>query len=403
MGIFNRRRARPRDKPGAAPEGGLMFRGFRASDWYANRSEAICAAAARLSNTLASTPMHLYKKEQIQRDHSLEQLVRYSPAPGWNAFVFVRDMEFTRNTVGRAYAWILRDDLRKPLQMLYLDAGRVQTMRAQETGELWHMVALEDGRSGYIHDSDMIALSWLSTDGGVTPRSVLGGSLDYDAQIKEFSLKNLNGVHDVILLQTPGNLNGPKKDKLIEEILANYQASGKKALVLDSGVEAKLLSSSPVDPRVLDVEKVTKSRVAGVYGMQPHLLGDGENTSRNSEEEMQSFLTMSVVPAMAQWEAEYNKKLLSADMWKDGMAFRFDATDLTRANTAAMAEKHFKAVRGGWMRPNEVRMRDGLPPDVNGDELMMSRDLLPLWLLVNKPEMLLSSQRGKTNGEGENS
>jgi phage portal protein BeeE len=90
-------------------------------------------------------------------------------------------------------------------------------------------------------------------------------------------------------------------------------------------------------------------------------------------------------------------------MWKDGMAFRFDATDLTRANTAAMAEKHFKAVRGGWMRPNEVRMRDGLPPDVNGDELMMSRDLLPLWLLVNKPEMLLSSQRGKTNGEGENS
>ena len=43
------------------------------------------------------------------------------------------------------------------------------------------------------------------------------------------------------------------------------------------------------------------------------------------------------------------------------------------------------------------------PLDVNGDELMMSRDLLPLWLLVNKPEMLLSSQRGKTNGEGENS
>lgn len=403
MGIFNRRRARPRDKPVSDP-GERLFMGYRTSDWYANRSEALCAAAARIANTLASAPMHLYRDESIQRDHELERLVRYSPALGWDAFSFFRDMEFTRDTVGRAYAWIHRDALRMPTQTVYLDAGRVATLRAEETDELWHRVSLPDGRRGYIHDSDMIYLTWLSASGGVTPQSVMNGTLEYDAQVKEFSLKALNGVQDVILIQVPGNLGTKNREKVIEDILSGYKASGKAALVLDSGMDAKRLAGSLVDPRTIDVDKMTKARVAGVYGIQPHLLGDGENGSRSSEEEMQTFLTLSVVPAMALWEAQYNKKMLSWDMFsKDGYRFRFDAGELTRANTAVLAEKHFKAIRGGWMQPNDVRKREGLPPDPNGNNLLISRDLLPMRLIVNEPELLLQGHRGKTNGEGEDS
>lgn len=403
MGIFNRRRARPRDEPGRAPDTRLGYDHSRLADWRANTSEAICAAAARLANTLASAPMHLYKNEEVQREHSLELLSRYSPAPGWNAFTFIRDMEFSRDTVGRCYAWVLRDDLRRPGALQYLDAGRVTTLKALETGDLWHRVGLDGGREGYIHDSDMIALSWISTSGGVTPTSVLRGTLEYDAEIKDFSLKSLNGMHDVVLIGVPGNLGKDRRDKLVEEILGSYRASGKSALVLDSGITATRMASSPVDPKVMDVEKVTKSRVAGVYGMMPHLLGDGESNRVSNEEDMQNFLSLSIAPAMAQWEAEYNKKLLSQDLWQQGYAFRFDAGELARANTQVLAEKYFKGVRGGWMRPNEVRRREGLPPDPNGDALMMSRDLMPLDILVNHPEMLLTGGRGVKNGEGENS
>jgi phage portal protein BeeE len=102
-------------------------------------------------------------------------------------------------------------------------------------------------------------------------------------------------------------------------------------------------------------------------------------------------------------EAEFNKKLLSQELWQDGYCFRFDAGELTRANTQVLAEKYFKGVRGGWMTPNEVRLRESLPPDPNGDQLMMSRDLMPVDILVNHPEMLLTGGRGVTNGEGEDS
>lgn len=402
MGIFNRRRAKPRDKPDGA-DVRLDALNVRAADWCANQSESICAAAARMANTLASAPMHLYRKEAVQRDHPLERLLNYSPAPGWNGFVFRRDMEFSRSSVGRGYAWILRDEMRMATEIRYLDAGRVTTLRDVETEELWHRVTLPDGKNGYIHDSDMLYLSWLSNAGGITPRSVLGGTLAYDAQIKSFSLKNLDGVHDVILLKVPGNLSGERRTKLVEEILSSYNASGKRALVLDSGMEASRLSGAAVDPKMLEAERVAKARVAGVYGMQPHLLGDGDNTTRSSEDEMQHFLTLSILPCAVQWEAECNKKLLSSRLWQEGYEFRFDFSALTRANTASLAEKYFKGVRGSYIKPNEVRAQEGLPPDDNGDHLLVSRDLLPLELIINHPELLLEGRRGKTNGEGENS
>ena len=250
---------------------------------------------------------------------------------------------------------------------------------------------------------EFIYLTWLSNAGTISPVSVLRGTLEYDAQIKSFSLKQLDGVHDVILISAPSGMSKEKKEKAVTEILETYKATGKSALLLDAGMTATSLSGSPVDPKVLDVDKLTKSRVAGVYGMQPYLLGDGSSNMVNNEEGMQNFLSLTIVPAMAQWEAELNKKLLSADMWTKGYSFRFDAGELARANTQTLADKYFKGVRGGWMRPNEVRRREGLPDDPNGDELMVSRDLLPLSLIVTHPELLLQGSQGIRNGEGENS
>ena len=47
------------------------------------------------------------------------------------------------------------------------------------------------------------------------------------------------------------------------------------------------------------------------------------------------------------------------------------------------------AIRGGWLPPNEVREQEGLPPDPHGGELMSSRDLIPLRISVDTPELLL--------------
>lgn len=45
-----------------------------------------------------------------------------------------------------------------------------------------------------------------------------------------------------------------------------------------------------------------------------------------------------------------NRKLLTPADFRAGYRFRFDVDALARADTATMAEKFQKAIRGGWMR-----------------------------------------------------
>ena len=49
---------------------------------------------------------------------------------------------------------------------------------------------------------------------------------------------------------------------------------------------------------------------------------------------------------------------------------------------------------------NEVREREGLPPDPNGDELMCARDIIPLRIMVEHPELLLTGVSAKATKEG---
>ena len=149
------------------------------------------------------------------------------------------------------------------------------------------------------------------------------------------------------------------------------------------------------------MERITRNRVATVYNIPPHMLGDYSDTSfSTAEQQMQEFLQLTIMPIVAQWEQELNRKLLTPAEYVQGCRFRFDIEALARADTATMAEKHQKAIRGGWMRINEVRQREGLPPDEMGNELMASRDLLPLRIAVQTPEMLLNYKTGGNAQEG---
>lgn len=93
---------------------------------------------------------------------------------------------------------------------------------------------------------------------------------------------------------------------------------------------------------------------------------------------MLEYLQMTITPIVTQWENELNRKLLTWEMLQEGYSFRFQMAELWRADVKTMAEKHQMAIRSGWLKPNEVRLSEGFPPDPNGDALMISRDMVPL-------------------------
>ena len=376
-----RKLARARDEPGVSSRDLRSVWRTRA-DYTMTNSEAIYAAVSRIANTIASLPIHLYKDREIMVDHPLEYLLAYRPSPCMTAFTFRQTMEANRNNEGNAYALMVPDLDGRTVRLDVIDPTRVQPYREMETREMWYRVAFDDSTVGWVHHSSMIVLKHMSANGekGIRPIDVLRGTLDYDADIKHFSVKQLEGVSSAVILNVPGTgLSEEKKKKLIKQFLATYAESGGKVIVLEGGITATTMQQPAVDANVLNVERVTRNRVATVYNIPPHMLGDYSDTSyATAEQSMLEYLQMTINPIIEQWEEELNSKLLTWDMLKQGYSFRFDLVNLWRTDTLTMANRNQMAIRSGWLRPNEVRRQDHLPDDPAGDTLLISRDLVPL-------------------------
>lgn len=377
-----RRQNKARDKP-ENPDYGVMNSARRTrADYVLTGSEAIYAAVSRISNTIAALPIHLYKGQELQKDHDLERLIAYAPNPCMTPFVFRQSMEASRNTEGTAYALMVPDETGRTVRLDVLDAARVAPMRDVKTLEMWYQLLLENGKTLTVHNSSIIVLRHMSANGerGIKPVDVLKGTLDYDRDIKEFSARQLEGVNSGVVLNIPGTgLNEQRKKTIIKQFLDAYRDSGGRLVVLEGGVTATTLTQSPVDAKVLDVERITRNRVATVYNIPPHMLGDYSDTSyATAEQSMLEYLQMTISPIVVQWENELNRKLLTWDMLREGYAFRFTLADLWRADLKTMGEVRQMGVRSGWIKPNEVRVEDGRPPDPDGDTLMISRDMVPL-------------------------
>lgn len=393
MGIFNRKRSqKARDKPreDGRPDVYAMDGIPRTrADLHMQTHESVYAAVCRIATTIAAMPLHLYKGNEIQWGHRLDKLVSYAPNANMTGYMHRLTMQGCVGNEGNAYSLIVPDGLGGVSSLDVLKPQYVTPMRARETGNIWYYVRPEDGGMPmWIHNSQMIVIRNISTNGerGVRPMDVLTRTLEYDQKIKEFSLDQLDGVSgNGVMLAVPGvGISDDRVDVLIDRFLERYKKSRRSVVVLEGGITASSINRSPVDAKVMDVERISKNRVATAYLIPPHMLGDYSDTSYSTaEQSMLEFMTLTMQTHVAQWEDELERKLLTYEQVAEGYHFRFDMEAMHRSDTLTMATKHQMAIRGGWMSPNEVRNRDGLPDDPAGNELLVSRDLLPLHMVRN--------------------
>ena len=184
---FQRRhKAQARDKP----ERSVRSRDLRMinrprADRTIEGNEAIYAAVSRISNTMASMPMHLYKGFEIQTDHPLERIVSLEPHPNFSAFSWKQTMEVLLNTEGTAYALQVLNSQGQLLRLDILNPLRV-TPKKDEDGNIWYSVIMDDGREALAPGFLILAIKHISANGikGIRPIDVLRKSLDYDTQVK---------------------------------------------------------------------------------------------------------------------------------------------------------------------------------------------------------------------------
>lgn len=405
MGLFKRKVKAQMTPEQAQHIGKVMFlrtisNMFTAGDFTLKNSEIIFSAVLRLSNSLSCMPVKLYDGLNPAEDE-LSDLIAHEPNPTMTSCNFFKSMEACRDTEGDAYALKVYGAGMKLEKIDLLDPTRVTPCK-DESGDLWYRIQPEDGQGYYIHNYYVIHIPFLSTNGysSVNPISVLQGTLDYASKIERFSVSMLEkGINAALVLESPSNLSPEQREQTINSFREVYEKTGGNILLLESGLKANSMDLSPIDTKYFDVEKITRSRVANVYNIPPHLLGDYSDASFSSnEEQMIEFLVFTMLPIVTMYEQEFDRKLLTSEERRAGKHFKFDMNALIRANSTVAAEVNYKAVRSAWKTPNEIRASYGQKPEPGGDVLLISRDLIPLDITVNHTDLLLG-KGGKANGK----
>ena len=367
-----------------------FFPRFLRSDYTLQNSEIIFSAVTRRANAFSSMPVQLYRGTTQVKNDARNDMINAEPNPNMTACQFFKTMEACCCTEGNAYA-IKEFDPDGTLSRLdILDPLRVEPVLEKESRELWYRITPEQGADYYIHGFYIIHIPFVSSNGikGVNPVSVLLDTLRYNHEIQEFSVSQLQkGINAQIVAEAPANLGEAQREETVKTLMSTYKESGGNILLLESGVTAKSLNLSPVDNKLFEVEKISRSKVAMVYNIPPHLLGDYSDTSFSSQEQqMLEFLMLTMLPIVTAYEQELNRKLLTREERRRGYHFEIDMNAILRADAATRADVHQKAIRGGWETPNEARSDYGRDKDPNGNKLMVSRDLTTLEWLIKNPD-----------------
>lgn len=377
---------------------------WRRGDYTLRNSELIFSAVSRIANSLSAMPVQLYKGSKPYYNR-LSDMVSFEPNPSMTSSNFFKTLEACRCTSGNCYALKVYGVDGVLQRFDILDPTRVTPIMETNSQELWFRVQPEEGPEFYIHNYYMIHIPFISTNGysGVNPVSVLFDTLRYSDAIQEFSKDMLEqGVNASIVLEAPSNLGETQKQEMIASFMETYRETSGNILLLESGVKASTLNLSPVDTKLLEVEKITRSKVAMVYNIPPHLLGDYSQEGGDQEQQMLQFLTMTMLPIVTAYEQELNRKLLTAELRRQGFHFKFDMDALLRADAATQAEVDYKAVRSGWKTVDEIRATRNLPalPGGVGKYALVSQDLATLeYTVKDKPKVLAAGKVDLATGK----
>lgn len=345
-------------------------------------NEYIFSIVTRLSNVLASLPLHEYQKSEQMDNEPLADLLRTSPNPNMTAFDFIARLETDRNVSGNGYAWIQRSvTTGDPIALWPLDPATVSILRNTDNNSYWYRVT-SDVYNFTVPINDVIHVkhvvpsnSWY----GVSPIDVLSSSLKFQQSVEDFSQAEMD-KKDKFVLQYDRSISQEKRQAMVNDFLRMVKENG-GAVVQEAGWKIERYESKFEPADLTSVEKISRIRIATAFNVPISFLNDDQAKATTNVEHVNSqFVTMTLMPIIRQYEAQFNMKLFTPGQRVKGFYFSFNVNGLLRGDTAARTQYYQTLTRNGIFKPNEIRKLEGQPPipDESADRLYISKDLYPL-------------------------
>lgn len=360
------------------------------NDDYVQNSEIVFGVISRLSSSVASMPVKLYKSYDIVdvtrgRMADLQYLISVRPNDNQTSFEFFRLMEQHRNEYGNAYAYIQRDPVGNVKALVPVNPVLVK-MVLDENNEKWYKYKL-DSQTYYVHHLDMLHFKhYVQTDGlGVSPIEILTNTLNFERIVMNQTLEQMRKS---LGLAGKVSLAGAMSEELraeVQAMLAEARYADNSIIVTDPTFDYVNLDQKFFDYRVLDTMSLTTQRIATAFCVPPHLAGDlSRATFSNIESQSLDYINGTLMPIVKQYEQELQYKLLTKSQVLSGFTFQFDEMELLRGDSNARANYYEKMLRVGVINRNEVRKQEGYGSTQDGDEFLISLNYVPYDIMKEK-------------------
>jgi HK97 family phage portal protein len=231
-------------------------------------------------------------------------------------------------------------------------------------------------------------------------RQLMGTSLATEEfQARFFS----NGANPSWIVSIPQWLNDDQRLKAREnlQLLLGGASNAHKVHLLEGGMQATSATMPLEDAQFLQLAKLSRDLIFGVYRIPPHLGGNLErSTNNNIETQSLEFLKYALMPYLTRFESSIVRWLFPASA-RRGYCVRFDVEELLRSDSAARANLYTKYVQNGIMDRGEVRQRERLPERNDADltTLTIQSNLIPLDMVREVAEKLSQPQSGGISGD----
>lgn len=361
------------------------------------KEATVYACIKILSEALGKLPLKVYRETErgIEKatDHYLYPILKSRPNPYMTASDFFRTIEAQRNVFGNAYvAMEVETEGRNSgrIKALWpIDARHVQIW-VDERGllstknRIWYVVSV-GGRQYRLDPDEVIHLKALTLDGvvGISPIEYLRYLVEAGASatkyVRDFFRQGLQAKG---IVHYTGDLNSEAEQRFRQrfEQMASGLKNFHRVALLPIGYQFQPLQVSMADAQFREiVEHLTIRQIANAFGVKMHQLNDlSRATHTNIEQQQKQFYADTLQAILTQYEQELTYKLFTEAEIEAGYYVKFNVDSIVRSDIQTRYRAYQIGIQGGFLKPNEVRAWEELPPEPGGDVLYVNGAMRPL-------------------------
>jgi len=338
-------------------------------------SSAVWSAVTQLSQSIASLPLHLYKRlkpsgKEKYTSHPLYNVMHLEPNPEMTALAFREAQAGQVLLTGTSFAEIERDSMNRILGLWPLLTSRMELFR-MDNGELIYRYHLPDGTHKNFAKDMILRISGFSHSGllGYQPIKKNTEAIGLSLALQEYFARFFgNRAVPPATLEHPGKLSQEAQDRLKKNWNSLYQglSNSQRVAILEEGMKLTKYGVSPEDAQAIDARKFQIDEVCRVFNMPPHMLKSLDKaTYSNIEEQGLEFVIYTLRPWLIRFEQNYSTQLLN-EKERKRYFFEHNVSGLLRGDIEKRYAAYVQAISNGLMNADEVRELENMNPQADG-------------------------------------